>query len=143
MLGMEQPTAHEQPDRLQPVRDQAAGAPPAGHRQPGRDGAPPPAAADGEQRRHARVVLWQPVDLLGRHGSLPAELIDISRGGAKLQLRTNLGPNVGEAVSVRLADGSQLFGAVAWISDGLLGISLAPIADERPRAASPREGGPR
>lgn len=78
-----------------------------------------------EQRQHPRRPLDQhPVQVVCGYGTMPAELVDLSVTGAKVRLLAGFGPNAGEEITVRLADGVERHGAVAWIDGAILGISL-------------------
>lgn len=83
------------------------------------------APAVREQRQFPRKTLQQQhVQLIGSTGTLAAELLDLSITGAKVRLAEGLGPNAGEEIVLRLAEGVERQGAVAWISERTLGVSL-------------------
>lgn len=78
-----------------------------------------------EQRQFPRKSLQQQyVQLIGSTGTLAAELLDLSITGAKVRLFDGCGPNAGEEIVLRLAEGVERQGAVAWTSERTLGVSL-------------------
>jgi PilZ domain len=77
-----------------------------------------------DRRTGERLATSQLVEFCVSEQVMPAELVNLSNGGAKLRIAPGGGPAIGGQVAIRLLDSTVLLGVTRWVSSQFFGVEF-------------------